>query len=128
MARQGGYICFLDESATRGMRACSWLCIAIICFERGDASVEHVGYTVYRRVTSLAGWRRGELKWRKVKRAVNARTNALEEIIRVIASGASHHNSIIIELTIWMRAWASTFCGGGSWRLSSRRRSGSSAG
>jgi len=92
LARQGGHICFLDESATRGMSVCSWLCIAIVCFERGNAGVERVGYEVYRRVTSLAGWRRGELKWRKVKRAVSARANALEEIIRVIASGASYHN------------------------------------
>ncbi|BES81710.1 DUF3800 domain-containing protein [Pyrodictium abyssi] len=84
------YVCFMDESASGGMRTCSWLCMAVVCFARGSGGVEKAGLGVYRALLKVLGWRQGELKWRKARRAARQRGLEPGELVRLIRGAAAY--------------------------------------
>ena len=84
------YVCFMDESATRGMSRCGWLCMAIICFARGSNYAEKAGLETYYGVLQILGWRRGELKWRKACRAARQRGLRCRELVNFIVRRAAY--------------------------------------
>ncbi|AEM38367.1 hypothetical protein Pyrfu_0496 [Pyrolobus fumarii 1A] len=62
--------CFADEGGS--FTPCSSVCVALVCFEK-DASLDATPGGLYERLAGLLGWRRGELKWRSVKKAARRR-------------------------------------------------------
>ncbi len=59
-------VCFADEGGS--FTECSRVCVALLCYERGS-SLDSTPSSLYARLVELLGWRRGELKWRSVKKA-----------------------------------------------------------
>ena len=81
----GSVVCFADEGG--GFAPCRTLCVSIVCFEK-DASLDLTPRQLYERLRLLLSWRRGELKWRSVKKAAARRGIQTEELLKLIASEA----------------------------------------
>ncbi len=105
------YVCFMDESAAGGMRVCGWLCMAIVCFARGEGYAEKAGMDAYQRILRMLGWRRGELKWRKACRAARKQNLDCSELVEAILGGAAytsmealHISSSVLEARLALAA------------------------
>ncbi len=78
-----GVACFADEGGL--FQPCNTICIALLCFKRTpNTSLNMLGYRAVQQLYSLLGWKRGELKWRSVKKAARRRGVTLNEIIHII--------------------------------------------
>jgi len=82
--------------------------MAIVCFAGGG---ERAGFDVYRRVSSILGWRRGELKWRKARRAMRRRGVDAEGLVEFIRSSSAyafsrglHVGSSVLEARLQLAA------------------------
>jgi len=91
-----GLVCFADESGSPVH--CTVMCMSIICFERRPGVASHMhGYEAWTSVRRLLGWRRGELKYRGVRRAAERRGIGVEEVLShtfaaaVLAAGCCVH-------------------------------------
>ena len=82
-----GVACFADEAGS--FTPCSRVCVAIVCFAREEGvGLERLGYRVAERIGALLGWRRGELKWRSVKKAARRRGVDPRRIALLVAESA----------------------------------------
>ncbi len=67
-----GVACFADEAGI--FTPWSRICVAVVCLVRDEGvSLERLGFRLVERLRSLLGWKRGELKWRSVKKAARRR-------------------------------------------------------
>ena len=78
-------VCFADEGG--GFAPCRTLCVSIVCFEM-DEKLDATPRDLYERLLAMLSWKRGELKWRSVKKAVSRRGLELSEVLRAILSAA----------------------------------------
>ena len=81
----GSVVCFADEGG--GFVPCRTLCVSIVCFEK-EVSVDATPRRLYERLRLLLSWKRGELKWRSVKKAAARRGVQHVELLGVISSEA----------------------------------------
>jgi len=80
-----GVVCFGDEGG--GFRVCSRVCVALLCFEK-TGGVAGTPRSLYEAVVGLLGWRRGELKWRSVKKAARRRGVEPLSVARLVLGSA----------------------------------------
>ena len=78
-----GLVCFADEAGV--YVPCNCLCVAIVCFY---GSIYSAGRDAAHTIAEMLGWRRGELKWRSVKKAARRRGVEPRDVIECIASHA----------------------------------------
>ena len=83
-------MCFADEGG--GFAQCRTVCVAIVCFEK-ESSVERTPWRLYGWLLGVLGWRRGELKWRSVKKAASRAGLDTAVLISRIVSEASCYSA-----------------------------------
>ena len=74
-------VCFADGGGP--FQPCRKVCVALLCYERGP-NIDRTPFEVYERLVSLLGWRRGELKWRSVKKAARRRGVGESRVARLV--------------------------------------------
>ncbi len=77
--------CFADKAGSYA--PCNCICVALVCFQAH--SMYQAARGVLAELYSMLGWRRGELKWRSVRRAAERRGLDRESIVRVVVERSS---------------------------------------
>ena len=86
-------MCFGDDSGVN--TPCNCFAVALVCFKRrpGIPLLKH-GAEAYLRLLRMLGWKRGELKYRRVARRASKLGLSIASVMRVVWDGAAAALSI----------------------------------